>query len=726
MIKTILIDSEHVYLGTDKGVVSLTLHTPSIDNPEFDAYTFTTQDGLPSNQVEAGAPMVDEKGRVWIGTTGGIAILDPSKVIKDRSAKPLVLARTLLNGKEYIKDKANNQVSNDKTELTGTYRDSLEKAELAYNQNNIVFEYALLSYFKEKETLYQTQLIGVDEKPSDWTSEGKQNFNNLGKGTYIFKIWGKDHAGNVSGPVEVAFQIKPALWFTWWAYLFYLIAISGLIYGFSQWQVQNLKQKNQLLETKIIERTTLIAEQKEDLIKKNEELVNSERKALEANRAKSTFLANMSHELRTPLNAILGFVQLMERTPSRARADKEKLAIILRSGEHLLGLINDVLSISKIEAGQINLNKQSFNLLRLLDGLEEMFKFRAEVKNLKFEIKYDLNLPQFIIGDEGRLRQILINLLGNAFKFTNSGMVALEVKYKEGRAFFVVQDTGQGMDKTAGLGLAISKTLVQLMGGNINVQSEVGQGSTFSFDVELASAPALEEITSEQQVLSLASGQTDYKLLIVDDVEENRAFLSELLSNVGFKVKQAKNGVEAVEVWQEWHPHLIWMDMRMPLMDGNEATRLIRERENQSSGKQTRTVIIALTASSFEHDRSAIIANGCDDFVSKPFKVNIIFEKLSQKLGVDFIFEPNSEEPTNNQKRSETGKLTPSRLSLLPSDLLTELSNSVSNGNVEAAKTATEQIKQFDSKIARDLEVMIKNYQFDEILALMEKTNNSL
>jgi two-component system sensor histidine kinase/response regulator len=379
-----------------------------------------------------------------------------------------------------------------------------------------------------------------------------------------------------------------------------------------------------------------------------------------------------------------------------------------------------------------------------LDDIEEMFRFRAEAKNLKFEISYNSKLPEFVMGDEGRLRQILINLLGNAFKFTDSGTISLKIKYEGQKAFFEVQDTGQGIDQAelgklfqpftqtqsglntkegTGLGLTISKNLIQLMNGEINVESVLGKGSKFSFYVELIPAEALEEITSKQKVVSLVPGQTDYKLLVVDDVEENRVFLSELLSNVGFKVKQASNGIEAVQIWQQWQPHLIWMDMRMPLMDGNEATVLIREkeREKQDSNNSTKTVIIALTASTLENDKKSIIANGCDDFVAKPFKINVIFEKLAQKLGVEFIFEEDKSDLEISRKASEITALTSSSLLSLPPELLAELTSSITKGDIEASKKVTEQIREYNSDIAQNLETMIKNYQFDEILGLVEK-----
>lgn len=742
VVKSIFQDyQKRIYICTSKGVLRLTPRIPTAENlATFNAYTFTTEDGLPSNDSMRDSYMLDEQGHIWLGTSTGVAVLDTNKVLESSAPKPLLVKRILVNGKEYRK--ANPTDASNKEANIGIYGDLIDKEGLVYNQNNITFEYALLSYFKEKETLYQTQLVGNDEKPSEWTTENRQNFNNLAAGNYRFKVWGKDSAGNISGPLEVAFRVNPAWWFTWWAYFFYFAIITSAIYGFTQLWLRSLKQTNLLLENKIIERTAIIAEQKEVLANKNKELMESEKRAMEANRAKSTFLANMSHELRTPLNAILGFVQLMERMPDRVKADKEKLAIIMHSGEHLLGLINGVLSISKIEAGQVSLNNQVFNLWRLLDNLEEMFILRAQTKNILFEVYYDPKLPQSVIGDEDRLRQILINLLGNAFKFTDKGKVKLKVSYENDRAVFEVQDTGQGIDKLelttlfqpfvqtqsglnskegTGLGLAISRNLIQLMGGDIQVQSQLGIGSTFSFDVILPTSVVVEPVIKQQKVVGIEPTQQEYRLLVVDDIAEGRAFLAELLANLGFSVKQAANGVEAVEIWQEWHPQLIWMDMRMPIMDGNEATKLIRKKEQEApySNQPNKTIIIALTASSLEEDRATIIANGCDDFVLKPFKVELIFEKLAQKLGVKFIFEEEQGELISNKKSPLTEQLTSRRLASLPPTLLEQLSSAVIKGNVELAKSVAAQIDKYDTEVAQGLEIMIKSYKFEEIFDLV-------
>lgn len=397
-----------------------------------------------------------------------------------------------------------------------------------------------------------------------------------------------------------------------------------------------------------------------------------------ANCAKSEFLANMSHELRTPLNAILGFTQVMSHDHALSTEHQQNLAIINRAGEHLLNLINDILEMSKIEAGRITLNLNSFDLIRLLESLEEMLRFRATSKGLELVFEYTSYLPQYVQADESKLRQVLLNLLGNAIKFTDTGRVMLRVGMGNGglgeqgrqgeqnlpHLCFEVQDTGRGIapqeidllfeafgqtetgrksQQGTGLGLAISRKYVQLMGGDISVTSTIGEGSKFTFDIQIGLAVA-SEIQIKQirhQVISLAPTQSEYRILVVDDSPDSRLVLMKILTSIGFTVQEAANGTEAIAVWQTWQPHLILMDMRMPIMDGYEATKIIKARE-ETSTQNCQTIIIALTANAFEEQREAIIKAGCDDYINKPFREEELLEKLSQYLQVQYIYHEES------------------------------------------------------------------------------------
>jgi two-component system, sensor histidine kinase and response regulator len=417
-----------------------------------------------------------------------------------------------------------------------------------------------------------------------------------------------------------------------------------------------------------------------------------------ANHAKSEFLANMSHELRTPLNAILGFTQLMSRDRTLSQENQQNLDIINRAGEHLLNLINDILEMSKIEAGRTIFNFSSFDLPHLLNNIQQMLHLRAVSKGLELLFELDANLPQNVKTDPSKLRQVLLNLLGNAIKFTKNGSVILRARLGTGwelgtgessqspivnpqYLFFEIQDTGLGIapheidllfeafgqtatgresQQGTGLGLAICRKYVHFMGGEISVSSTLGKGSTFAFHIPVELTNQSENIIKpvSKRVIGLAPNQPEYRILVVDDASDSRLLLMKLFSTLGFRVREANNGKQAILEWESWHPHLILMDMRMPVMDGYEATRQIKEREKALSianrhyplspegassspiaNRQSPTIIIALTASAFEEQRTLMIQAGYNDFIKKPFREELLLEQLKQYLGVQYLYE---------------------------------------------------------------------------------------
>jgi signal transduction histidine kinase len=582
-------------------------------------------------------------------------------------------------------------------------------------------------------------------------------------------------------------------------------------------QEQQLAQKNEALQQ-------LNASLEQKVAERTAQLQQAKKVAEVANMTKSRFIANMSHELRTPLNAILGFSQILSHDESLTSRQRENVEIINRSGEHLLTLINDILSISKIEAGQVVLHESCFSFHELLDELYQMLRLKARVKELQLIFDRAPEVPQYVQADESKLRQILLNLLGNAIKFTQTGTVilrvgmgdgemgrresnrsigqveaapispnsggtspsldlnrsvvqsegtseypnlnrsvvqserqllldgnrqdrtaletseclALKIQNPKSKIYFEVEDTGIGiaaedLDRLfdpfvqtrtsyaamegTGLGLPISREFIGLMGGEIAVRSEVDRGSVFTFNIQVCpcTAAEVENRKHQRRPIALESNSPTYRILIVEDVEENRKMLVQMLEPLGFKVKEAQNGREAIALWQSWQPHLIFMDMRMPVMDGYQATQQIK-----ATAEGQRTVAIALTASAFEEDRQAIFAAGCDDVLPKPLQEEILWHKLEQHLGVRYLYA--NEQPTLTPEFDR--ELAEQALKTRPAEWLTQLYQAALEINYEKIQAAIATLPETDSALAQTLLALVNDYRLDTLVELIQATSD--
>ncbi len=474
------------------------------------------------------------------------------------------------------------------------------------------------------------------------------------------------------------------------------------------------------------------------------ELAERTRDAEAANRAKSVFLANMSHEIRTPMTAILGFSQLMQRDTAVTPEQLKQLDVINRSGEHLLTIINDILEISKIEAGRIVLNPTTFDLHALVSDLETMFRVQTDAKKLHLIVERAGEMPCYVVGDEAKVRQMLSNLLGNAVKFTETGGIALRVRTstREGsglRLVAEVEDTGQGISEKdiaglfqrfeqtesgqkkrmgTGLGLAISRGFARLMGGDITVTSQEGKGSVFHVEIGLSAgdvAGMAKEAADSRRVVGIEPGQPKYRVLIADDNKENRDLLAQTLGPVGFELRQATDGAEAIREFEAWQPDIILMDLRMPVIAGSEATRRIK-----SSPRGKETSVIVLTASSFEDGQREMTTAGASGYIRKPFRESELFETIARCLSVKYVY---AQEGAGSlpQQSAATATLSAEALSRLPKRLVQDLRAAASGANLKSLLTLISEVETHDAQAAEGLRASANNYDYEAILETLPR-----
>lgn len=479
---------KRVYLFTLKGVVRL--ESPAAGSGAVTLRTFTVEDGLPSNECSAAATWVDRLGRIWAGTTTGVAVLDPSGEVPDAMPKPLYVERSFLGGRAYRGPDGSPVFP--------------EGISLRHDQNHVGFEFALLSYFRELETRYRTQLVGFDAAPSAWDADDDKEYSNLREGRYVFRIWGKDYAGNVSGPVELPFSIRPAPWRTWWAYLAYLTAVAATGYGAMHVRLHVLHRRNLELEAKVAERTAKVLEHEAELSAANLRLEAANVDLARLNDLRSEFLGIASHELKNRLTIVMTSAELIS-TLSQERAEIVELAgAVAESSERMLALIKGLLDTAAGDVGHLKLVRVSTRLRVLGESVVEGCRTRAEAKRMTIAFRAEGDcLTQL---DPEKMREVIENLVSNAIKYAEPGTaIGVEVRPSDGGIRLSVQDQGPGLtpedkkklfgrfqrlsakptggESSTGLGLAIVKQLVELHDGRVWAESEPGHGATFIVEV---------------------------------------------------------------------------------------------------------------------------------------------------------------------------------------------------------------------------------------------------
>ena len=619
---------------------------------------------------------------------------------------------------------------------SSTPPESLTGQPLPFARNSVHFEFAAETFACGAAVRYQTRLEDGSGKHdwSNYTDRTVADYTNLPNGNYTFQVRARDVDGRVSAPATLRLRILPPWKRTPLAYALYGVLLIAGVIGVAHWRSRHLHARNLRLEE-------LVAARTDELSTNQRELLRARDSAEAANRSKSSFLANMSHELRTPLNAILGYTQILLKDTALSPKNRERLKVVGQSGGHLLAMINEVLDLSKIEAGKLTLNRTDFSLGQLLDEVSTIFRPRFADKGLDFRCVRPPILPRLVHADSDKLRQVLFNLLGNAAKFTRRGEVRFEVTLaEEDRVRFEVEDTGIGIASEelseifvafhqagekqlaaqgTGLGLAISQRFVELLGGSLAVESTLGHGSRFWFELSLppvaaaGATPVAEDSLLGRRPVTGFRG-APRRLLIADDEPIVRWVLRELLEPLGFVVEEAVDGGTCLEHCAQHPPDVLLLDLRMDGLDGFGVARALRR--NGLGGASVK--IIAVSASAFESDRQQALAAGCDDFLPKPFNEEQLLATLGRVLGVEWTFGP-----TLESSEGKTGAVaTESVPAAEEIDAMLELSR---RGDILGIKKRLGALQAAGAggcgSFVRGLEPLVASYQMDRIRDVLIK-----
>ena len=692
-------------------------HSISRLNADGSIRNYTLNDGLPFNTASDHCSLMDDQGWVYMGGSQGLSYFHPDWLTENPRIPPVMITDFLLFNKS----------------VQGILPQPIcctEAITLDHRQSTFSFRFAALNFIHPLNNRYAYKMEGFDR---EWIyTDSKQRiatYTNFDPGHYTFRVKASNNDGvwNEQGR-SISITILPPWWRTWWAYVVGSVLFLGSIISAVAWRFRLLKKRQAELESEVALRTA--------------ELQVAMSKADAANQAKSEFLANMSHEIRTPMNAVLGFAEILKARETDAKK-QHQINAIYTSGKALLNLINDILDLSKIEAGKLDLQYSAVSLGTLFAEMKVIFEKKIADKGLQFDVDVDEQVPKALILDETRLRQVCINLLGNAIKFTDTGHIrltaavrAIESSRSRVALTICVEDTGVGIPKDqqdkvfgafeqtqgqnvakyggTGLGLAISRRLIDMMNGSVTVESEVGHGTTFLIDlhdVEVFAGKSEQELPAGKLETIAFESAT---ILIADDIDYNREILASFLQDQPFSFCFAENGLQALDQARKRHPDLILMDVKMPEMDGYEAAKRLK------ADDQLKNVpIIAVTASTRKEEESAI-KQVCDDFLRKPVEKAILLSALKPFLPHQLA--PQAIAVPEVQTSGELCVV--DRLSAVPESWRNlALDASESGLNDELEKLIAEIRNEFP-ETADGIHALVSRYRFDVLTEMLKKVEN--
>jgi signal transduction histidine kinase/ligand-binding sensor domain-containing protein/CheY-like chemotaxis protein len=628
----------HFWISTNKGICRFDPARGRMQN-------FGVADGLQANEFKEQAYCKSRSGVLYFGGINGFNVIRPDLVRSEPYDPPLVMTGFQIFNREVPIGGNGKDPSPLARSITET-----SSITLPYKSSVFSLSFATLNYTDKGKKQYAYMLEGFDKGWNYVGEERTATYTNLDPAKYVFKVKGLTNDGEWSDKVlALSIEITPAFWMTWWFRLLIILFIIGGGITFYRMRINTINKVNRSLERQVQERTERLTSLTLEERKAREE-------AEEANKAKSVFLATMSHEIRTPMNGVIGMATLLAETPLTSQ-QRDYNQTILNCGESLLNVINDILDYSKIDSGKMELEQQPFDLRHCIDGVLGLFYEKATQNGLRLVYKIEPGVPPQIVGDALRLRQVLINLVSNAVKFTHAGEVLLMVRWLRSDPSgalllgFDVKDTGIGIpvekigmlfksfsqvDSSTtrkyggtGLGLAISEKLVGLMGGQITVKSQPGEGTVFSFSIltragEIKPVEVVESADVKETMTASFGVSYPLRILIAEDNLINQQLIRQILGNLGYEPDCVENGELAVTAVREKEYDLVLMDVQMPEKDGLEATREIRG----LAGRQP--VIVALTANAMRGDREECLSAGMDDYISKPVRLDELMRLLKK------------------------------------------------------------------------------------------------